>query len=84
MIAILVDADACPVKEEIYRVAFRHEVTVKIVSNQRIRIPEHPLVERQRDRDPRDHGRSARGRRYHRRPGAVQQKRSLTLPLGAG
>jgi Uncharacterized protein conserved in bacteria len=46
MIAILVDADACPVKEEIYRVAFRHEVTVKIVSNQRIRIPEHPLVER--------------------------------------
>lgn len=43
---IFVDADACPVKEEIYRVAFRHEVTVKIVSNQRIRIPEHPLVER--------------------------------------
>ncbi|MCW2337042.1 uncharacterized protein YaiI (UPF0178 family) [Sphingobium sp. B2D3A] len=46
MIAILVDADACPVKEEIYRVAFRHETPVKIVSNQRIRIPDHPLVER--------------------------------------
>ncbi|MCW2388963.1 uncharacterized protein YaiI (UPF0178 family) [Sphingobium sp. B11D3B] len=46
MIAILVDADACPVKEEIYRVAFRHETPVRIVSNQRIRIPDHPLVER--------------------------------------
>ncbi|WP_264574974.1 MULTISPECIES: YaiI/YqxD family protein [unclassified Sphingobium] len=44
--AILVDADACPVKEEIYRVAFRHETPVRIVSNQRIRIPDHPLVER--------------------------------------
>ena len=43
---ILVDADACPVKEEIYRVAFRHEVPVKVVSNARIRVPEHPLVER--------------------------------------
>ena len=30
---ILVDADACPVKEEIYKVAFRHEVPVTIVSN---------------------------------------------------
>ncbi|MCW2365401.1 uncharacterized protein YaiI (UPF0178 family) [Sphingobium sp. B7D2B] len=46
MIAILVDADACPVKEEIYRVAFRHETPVRIVSNQRIRVPDHPLVER--------------------------------------
>jgi uncharacterized protein YaiI (UPF0178 family) len=43
---ILVDADACPVKDEIYRVAFRHEVAVAVVSNQRIRIPDHPLVER--------------------------------------
>jgi uncharacterized protein YaiI (UPF0178 family) len=43
---ILVDADACPVKEEIYRVAFRRQVPVRIVSNARIRIPEHPLVER--------------------------------------
>ncbi|WP_140231082.1 YaiI/YqxD family protein [Sphingomonas japonica] len=43
---ILVDADACPVKDEIYRVAFRHEVAVTIVSNQRIRIPDHPLVSR--------------------------------------
>ena len=43
---ILVDADACPVKEEIYRVAYRREVPVAIVSNQRIRVPDHPLIER--------------------------------------
>nr|WP_184646851.1 YaiI/YqxD family protein [Sphingopyxis sp. JAI128] len=46
MIQILVDADACPVKDEIYRVAWRHEVAVKVVSNSRLRVPEHPLVER--------------------------------------
>ena len=45
-IRILVDADACPVKEEIYRVAFRREVPVTVVSNSRIRIPDHPLVDR--------------------------------------
>jgi uncharacterized protein len=43
---ILVDADACPVKEEIYKVAYRHEVPVKIVSNAHLRVPPHPLVER--------------------------------------
>ena len=43
---ILVDADACPVKDEIYKVAWRREVPVKVVSNARIRVPEHPLVER--------------------------------------
>ena len=46
MIRILVDADACPVKDEVYRVAFRREVAVSIVSNTRIRIADHPLVER--------------------------------------
>ena len=45
-VAILVDADACPVKDEIYKVAWRHEVAVKIVSNSRLRVPEHPLIER--------------------------------------
>lgn len=45
-IQILVDADACPVKDEIYRVAWRHEVAVKVVSNSRLRVPEHPLIER--------------------------------------
>ncbi len=43
---ILVDADACPVKEEIYRVAFRHAVPVTVVSNARLRVPDHPLIER--------------------------------------
>jgi uncharacterized protein YaiI (UPF0178 family) len=43
---ILVDADACPVKEEIYRVAWRHAVAVRIVSNARLRVPQHPLIER--------------------------------------
>jgi uncharacterized protein len=44
---ILVDADACPVKEEIYRVAYRHEVPVVIVSNSYFRIPDHPLIRKQ-------------------------------------
>jgi uncharacterized protein YaiI (UPF0178 family) len=43
---ILVDADACPVKEEVYRVAFRREGRVAVVSNARLRVPEHPLIER--------------------------------------
>jgi uncharacterized protein YaiI (UPF0178 family) len=42
----LVDADACPVKDEVYKVAWRHEVPVSIVSNSPIRVPEHPLIER--------------------------------------
>jgi uncharacterized protein len=45
-IRILVDADACPVKEEVYRVAYRRDVPVTVVSNARIRVPEHPLIER--------------------------------------
>ena len=43
---ILVDADACPVKEEIYKVAFRHEVPVTVVANSFLRVPQHPLIER--------------------------------------
>ncbi len=43
---ILVDADACPVKDEIYKVALRHDVAVKIVSNSPFRVLVHPLVER--------------------------------------
>ena len=41
---ILVDADACPVKDEIYKVAFRHEVPVTVVSNSPLFIPQHPLL----------------------------------------
>ncbi len=45
-VQILVDADACPVKEEIYKIAFRREVPVRVVSNSYMRVPRHPLVER--------------------------------------
>ena len=45
-LCVLVDADACPVKEEIYRVALRHQVPVTIVSNSRLRVPPHPLIDR--------------------------------------
>lgn len=46
MLKILVDADACPVKEEIYKVAFRRQIAVAVVSNMRLRVPDHPLIER--------------------------------------
>src|SRR4029079_15127224 len=45
-VRILVDADACPVKEEIYRVAERRGVPVSVVSNSAFRVPVGPLVER--------------------------------------
>ena len=41
---ILVDADACPVKEEIYTVAFRHKVPVRLFAGQYLRHPDHPLI----------------------------------------
>ena len=40
MLHIFVDADGCPVKEEVYRVARRHGLGVTIVANARMRIPE--------------------------------------------
>ena len=46
MIAILIDADACPVKEEAYRVARRYGVPVKLVSNAWLNVPREPLIER--------------------------------------
>ena len=45
-VCILVDADACPVKDEIYKVAFRHAVPVTVVSNSPIRVPAHDLIGR--------------------------------------
>ncbi len=45
MTAIYIDADACPVKDEIFRVADRHSVKVYVVSNGGIRPNPHPLVE---------------------------------------
>ena len=43
---IFVDADACPVKDEVLRVAARHGTAVHFVSNQWMRLPESPLVNR--------------------------------------
>jgi uncharacterized protein len=51
-ITIYVDADACPVKQEVYRVAERHAgkgvaLKVVVVSNSPIAVPrDHPLIER--------------------------------------
>ena len=45
MAEIYVDADACPVKEEIERVASRHQLRVHIVSNGGIRPSRNPLVQ---------------------------------------
>jgi uncharacterized protein YaiI (UPF0178 family) len=43
---IYVDADACPVKDEIYRVAARHSLPVSVVAGNFIRVPHDPLIER--------------------------------------
>lgn len=46
MIQILIDADACPVKDETYKVATRCKVPVVVVSNSPIRIPDSALISR--------------------------------------
>ena len=43
-IEILIDADACPVKDETYKVALRYQVPVTLVSNSFLRVPAHPLI----------------------------------------
>ncbi len=43
--AIYVDGDACPVKDEVYRVARRHGVKVFVVSNSPFRVPAEDLIE---------------------------------------
>jgi uncharacterized protein YaiI (UPF0178 family) len=45
-IRILIDADACPVKDEVYKVAGRHGLMTTVVANSFINIPRDPLVER--------------------------------------
>lgn len=44
-IRIFVDADACPVKDEIFRVATRCGLRVFVVSNSPLRLPRNPLFE---------------------------------------
>lgn len=45
MIKIFVDADGCPVKQEVYRVAKRYGLKVTLVSNSRMRTPQESWVE---------------------------------------
>lgn len=45
MLNIYVDADACPVKDEVYRVAKRYALRVTLVANSRMRIPEDDGIE---------------------------------------
>ncbi len=45
MTRIFVDADGCPVKEEVYRVARRHGLRVVLAANTRMRVPEGGGVE---------------------------------------
>jgi uncharacterized protein len=44
-IRIFIDADACPVKDEAYRVARRYGLKVLVVSNSFILVPRDPLIE---------------------------------------
>jgi len=46
MLEIYVDADACPVKDEVYRVAERYRLPVHVVSNGGVRVPDSPLIKR--------------------------------------
>lgn len=43
MMTIFIDADACPVKEEVYRVARRYTMRVMVVANSSMRVPNDPL-----------------------------------------
>jgi hypothetical protein len=46
MARILVDADACPVRDEVFKVALRRRVPVLLVTNSYLRVPDHPLISR--------------------------------------
>ena len=45
-IRIFVDADACPVKPEVYRVAERYGLKVFVVANAFMNVPRSPMIER--------------------------------------
>lgn len=47
LLTLYVDGDACPVKAEVLRVAERHGLPVFLVSNQWLRMPNHPLLRQQ-------------------------------------
>jgi uncharacterized protein len=43
---LYIDADACPVKDEAYKVGVRYGLKVYVVANAFIQVPAHPLIER--------------------------------------
>jgi len=45
-IQIYIDADACPVKDEVYRVAGRYGLKIWVVANSFMQVPQSPLIER--------------------------------------
>lgn len=45
-ITLVIDADACPVKDESYRVAARHGIRTLVVANSYLNVPHDPLIER--------------------------------------
>jgi hypothetical protein len=44
MLHVFIDADACPVKDEVYRVAGRYRLEVTVVANSRMRVPDEPWI----------------------------------------
>ena len=44
MLTIYVDADACPVKDEVYKVARRYGMHVAVVANAMLRVPTDALI----------------------------------------
>jgi len=44
LLHIYVDADACPVKQEVYRVAKRYRLDVTLVANSWMRVPDEPWL----------------------------------------
>src|SRR5439155_557497 len=45
LLTIYVDADACPVKDEVYKVARRYRIHVAVVANAALRVPPEALIE---------------------------------------
>jgi uncharacterized protein len=42
---LIIDADACPVKDEVYRVARRYDMAVKVVAKVTLAVPAEPRIE---------------------------------------
>lgn len=44
LVEIFVDADSCPVKDEVFRVARRYDLPVRVVAERWLRVPDEPLI----------------------------------------